>query len=206
MLIAMLLLFVQAFTLPGCDESAASSSSPSAKAGRSSSSADTSKAKQADVARSPAGLELVDVTLAGEAFHLELAADEPTRTKGLMGRESIDKDGGMLFVFPRAQVRVQNFWMKNCLTDMDILFLDASGRVLATHEMKKQPLQGKDPAAGPDESEKDYEDRIQKTASYSSRFPATFAIELAPGRVKELGINEGDKVEFDAPALKARAR
>src|SRR5437867_3508275 len=52
------------------------------------------------------------VTIAGEPFTLEIAADPSSREEGLMGRDHIDRQGGMLFVFPAAQV--QDFWMKNC--------------------------------------------------------------------------------------------
>lgn len=202
--------------LSGCDNSSATAPAPAPKQTPTSTttSPSPSDTKPADPsAKAPATdtaaadkLDVIDTVIAGKTFHLEFAATNEVRTKGLMGRQTIAADGGMLFVFPRSQVRVQSFWMKNCLTDMDIIFLDGGGRALATHEMKIQPLQGKDPGAGPDESEYQYEVRVQKTASYSSRFPATFAIELAPGTVKKLGIKEGDKVEFDADALKAKAR
>ena len=65
------------------------------------------------------------VIVAGEQFQLELARDGATRTKGLMGRTQIASDGGMLFIFPTSQVR--SFWMKNCLVDIDVMFLERNG-------------------------------------------------------------------------------
>ncbi len=146
-------------------------------------------------AASDDGVERVTVEIAGETFRLELAADPGTRIQGLMGRPEIARDGGMLFVFP--DVGLRSFWMKDCLTDMDILFLDASGRVTATHEMTVEPPRR------PDESQLAYELRLR---SYPSRLPAQFAIELAPGSLDRLGIRAGDVVPLDLESLKRRAR
>ena len=51
----------------------------------------------------------VTVTIKDEAFTLDVAADEASRTLGLGGRETIPADGGMIFIFPRAEQ--QRFWM-----------------------------------------------------------------------------------------------
>lgn len=217
MLLTVLIASASLILLPACDNASNGSASSSDSKQTTDSSTKTTDTKTSDSKasdtnttttdpRSPDGLEIVDIVIAGKTFHLELAANDLTRAKGLMDRQSIPEDGGMLFVFPRSKLKVQSFWMKNCLTDMDIIYLDGSGGVLAHYEMKKLPLRGQDPAAGPDESENDYEQRIVSHASYSSRFPATFAIELAPGSVKTLGITEGDKIHFDTAALKAKAR
>ena len=141
------------------------------------------------------GVERVTVEIAGESFHLELAADPGTRVQGLMGRTEIARDGGMLFVFP--DVAMRSFWMKDCLTDMDIIFLDGSGRVTATHEMTMEPPRR------PDESQLAYELRLP---GYSSLRPAQFAIELAPGSLDRLGVRTGDLIRLDLDALKRRAR
>jgi uncharacterized protein len=149
--------------------------------------------------QSKANAKTVPVKINGTTFFLEVAADSETRTKGLMFREHIEDDGGMIFVFPESQVRVQSFWMKNCLTDMDIIYLDGTGRVLVSYEMKKQ-----EPKRA-NESEDDYEARMRES-DYSSRFPATFAIEIAPGKAAALGVKEGDVIDFDVAALKKRAK
>jgi len=66
-------------------------------------------------------------------YALELAVDDLSRARGLGGRTSVPDDGGMLFVFPEAAERT--FWMKDCLTDIDIMFLGPTGRVLSTEVM-----------------------------------------------------------------------
>jgi uncharacterized membrane protein (UPF0127 family) len=139
--------------------------------------------------------ETVDLVLGGEPFRLELAADPASRARGLMFRESIAADGGMLFVFPDSRPR--GFWMKNCLVNMDIVFLDAEGVVVRTLEMFAEPLQRQD------ESVSDYHRRLP---GYRSREPAQFAIELRHGTVPRLGIAVGDRLIDDPASLVARAR
>lgn len=135
------------------------------------------------------------MTLGDRTFRLELALDPESRTRGLMDRESIAPDGGMLFAFP--DVAMRSFWMKNCLTDMDIAFLDASGRITAMHTMRVEPPQR------PDEAEWAYEWRLR---GYSSLRPAQFVIEVAPGTLAALGLRRGEEVPLDWAALKRRAR
>ena len=77
--------------------------------------------------------EQARVKVAGRTFKLDLALDEPTRIRGLGGRDHIPEDGGMLFVFPWAQ-RL-NFVMRDCPVPIDVLFLNQEGRVLTLHAM-----------------------------------------------------------------------
>lgn len=143
--------------------------------------------------RAPGGVERV--TIKGVAYDLELAADNPTRMKGLGGREHIDERGGMLFVF-RVPTRL-NFVMRDCLVPIDIIFVDSSGLVTATHTMPPE-----DPRrAG--ETELLYENRLKK---YSSRFTAQFAIELQAGQIEKLGVKQGDKISLDLVRLQNLAR
>lgn len=135
------------------------------------------------------------VTIAGERFDLEIAADDETRVQGLSDREFIPEDGGMIFVFKRPAR--QSFVMRDCLVPIDIIFLDGSGRVVAAHAMEVEPPRRDD------ESQLAYELRLKK---YSSRFGAQYAIELAGGRIAELGVEEGDLIELDHAKLKALAR
>ena len=143
----------------------------------------------------PAQPETTWVEIAGERFELEVALDPGTRYRGLSGRTGIPKNGGMLFVSrrpgPLAMV------MRDCPEPLDVAFLDASGRVVAIHEMKPEPPRSLS------ESPRDYEARLP---SYESGEPALFAIETAGGRLAEVGLAVGDRVVLDARALAARAR
>lgn len=134
------------------------------------------------------------VVIDGREFYLELALDEPRRVQGLSDRDFIAPDGGMLFVFTNSAVR--QFVMRDCLVDIDIIYLDAAGRVVETHQMVVEPR-------NEGESDFAYEQRLTR---YSSRFPSQFVIELAGGMLDEIAVKPGDKPEFDLDGLKRRAR
>ncbi|NBP52499.1 MAG: DUF192 domain-containing protein [Actinobacteria bacterium] len=134
-------------------------------------------------------------TIAGKPFALTVSASDLTRTKGLGGVAEIPADGGMVFVFPAAEMRA--FWMVDCIVDMDIVYLDPLGYVTAIHTMRKEPPRR------PDEAPYAYEARLPR---YSSVLPAQYAIELRAGRAAELGLRPAQKVAIDADALKAALR
>ena len=131
------------------------------------------------------------IVIAGETFKLEVAADEKSRAKGLMGRKKIDEHGGMIFIYKRAQR--QSFWMKNCLIDIDILYLDTRGRIVSMHKMKKEPPRGQNETAF------DYERRLKR---YPSGRPSQFIIELKPGSIDRLKLKVGQSIELDLPKLR----
>jgi len=145
--------------------------------------------------RNPCPPDHEAVTINGETFCMELAIDDDARTQGLMFRTSIEEHGGMLFVFPDVQIR--SFWMKNCETDMDLIFLDATGRIVAAHEMVMD-----EPWNRNRETEGAYERRLQR---YTSRLRAQYALEFAPGTLDRLGIGPGDKIELDLHRLRELA-
>jgi uncharacterized membrane protein (UPF0127 family) len=128
------------------------------------------------------------VTLGGVSHVLELAVTDEQVTRGLMGRTEIPAGAGMLFVFPDMQVR--RFWMKNCLVPIDVVFLDGQGWITAIHTMPPPP------PGTPDED----------LPFYSSRRPAQFAIELAGGMAKKLGLKSDTRLDLPLERLKRVAR
>ena len=143
----------------------------------------------------PGDAETLRVAIGGEPFDLELALDAPARQRGLGGRDHVAPRGGMLFAFPRSHEL--RFVMRDCTVPIDIAFLDAEGRVVAVHEMRPEAPRGEGESAAA------YELRLP---TYSSVFPARFAIETAGGRLAELGVVVGQRIEFDRDALLRRAR
>jgi uncharacterized protein len=137
-------------------------------------------------------LPIEEVQIKGVLFELELALTPEERAEGLMGREKITKNGGMLFVFPAEPPYPTElgFWMKNCLVPIDLLFLDPAGRVVAVHVMEP-PLPGI-----PD----------HELPTYRSGVPAQFAIELKGGRATELGVTKCDVIELRFEELLKMAR
>lgn len=132
------------------------------------------------------------VTLDGTDYTLDIVADDPTRERGLGGVESLPKNGGMLFVFPNSQMRA--FVMRDCLIDIDIIFLDPSGRIVAMHHMPVEPPQTET------ENATQYEQRLKR---FSSRFSAQYAIEIAGGRLETMNLQEGQLINLDTEYLQS---
>ncbi len=136
----------------------------------------------------PEGFEVVEV--GGRSFTLEVVADDESRTLGLGGRTEIPADGGMLFSFPDSRIR--HFVMRDCLVDIDIIFLDAAGNITAMHHMPAEPPQTSE------ESDREYELRLKR---YSSRFNARYAIELQGAMLENLDLRVGQTVRLPTKRL-----
>jgi uncharacterized membrane protein (UPF0127 family) len=67
----------------------------------------------------------------GARIRLELAVTEQEHALGLMFRDTLASDAGMLFLF--KQDGVYPFWMKNTIIPLDFVWLDADGRVVDVH-------------------------------------------------------------------------
>lgn len=134
-------------------------------------------------------VELVPAVIGGEPFYLETAIDQETRILGLSHRESVARDRGMVFIFPDAEPRA--FVMRDCLIPIDIMFLTDNLRVINTHAMQIDPRE-------PGESDLQYELRLKR---YGSIGKCSIVIELAGGRIEELGLKPGDTVSL--PSLES---
>ncbi len=205
--------------LPGCDAASGSDQAqsqpqpqpqpkPPAQPTPGTTPADPAKPDQAPSTPAPAPtpapkLPTEKVVISGRTFHLEVAADDVTRFRGLSGRTEIASDGGMLFIFPRPS-RLE-FVMRDCPIPIDIIYLDGSGRVVATHAMLPEPPRAdgerlNDPRTGTNEA---YERRLKK---YPSRFDAQFVIELKGGTLEALKLKSADKIDLDLARLKKMAK
>lgn len=114
---------------------------------------------------------------------VEVAADPASRTQGLMERDSLAPESGMVFLYPDSQPRA--FWMKNTWIPLSIAFADRWGRILAIHSMA--------PGTGvPDEA----------LPRYASGGPAMMALEMEEGWFSRNGIEVGDRMALH-PELQA---
>ncbi|MBP7114099.1 MAG: DUF192 domain-containing protein [Candidatus Peribacteraceae bacterium] len=66
--------------------------------------------------------------------NVEISDSPEEREEGLMNRESLKPDSGMLFVFKEPQML--SFWMKNTLIPLDIIFFDAQGNFVSALTME----------------------------------------------------------------------
>ena len=107
-------------------------------------------------------------------IELEVAKTPQQQQIGLMYRQSLDKNRGMIFVF--EQLRPVRFWMKNVNISLDMIFL-ANGRVKAV--LDNVPPCSVDPCP-----------------TYGPENLVDQVIELSGGRAKELGIEAGDELEI----------
>ena len=133
-------------------------------------------ASQAPLERSPAGLEQVPLTIKSaknmHRFIVEVARTPEEQAQGLMFRKSIPPDRGMIFPYdPPVQV---SFWMKNTLAPLDMVFIGPDGKI-GRIAANTTPM-SLDPVASID--------------------PVSAVLEIAGGRAAELGIREGDKVDW----------
>jgi len=115
--------------------------------------------------------ETTTFIIKGKEFTIELALSPEQSERGLMYRDSMPQDHGMLFVFDAPQ-RLK-FWMKNTRIGLDIIFLDKDLRVVQVEHAK--PLDENN--VGPDS-------------------PTQYVIELNAGAADKLGLKTGDKIEI----------
>ena len=73
------------------------------------------------------------IPIGGIELQLQLALKPTEQQKGLMHRESLDKDHGMLFLFDRPDKR--GFWMRNTRIPLDIGYFDSNGLLLEVHKL-----------------------------------------------------------------------
>jgi uncharacterized membrane protein (UPF0127 family) len=143
---------------------------------------------------SDAGMSVIAIEIAGERYEVELAIAARDRARGLGGRERFPSGTGMLFVHSDDQHR--RYWMKDCLVDMDIAFVDRQGRIVAMHRMPTEPPRGSN------ESISAYQSRLP---GYPSRRPARYALEVPPGDLERLGLRLGDTLPIPRAPLDALA-
>lgn len=107
-------------------------------------------------------------------FNVELADTAAERAKGLMLRPEMAKSAGMLFVYDRPQHVA--FWMKNTLIPLDMLFIDAQGRVVRLHANAR--VKDETPIDGGDD--------------------IAYVLEINGGLAARMGISEGAEVRHAA--------
>ncbi len=95
---------------------------------------------------SVATLPAITLKAGSQTVRAEVAATDETRQKGLMFREKMAKNDGMLFVFP--DIAYHAMWMRNTPLPLAVAFMDQSGKIVSIHEMQPH-TETSHQAAGP---------------------------------------------------------
>jgi len=116
------------------------------------------------------------VELAGHRYTVEIADDDAERARGLMYREAMEADRGMLFIDDAEQP--QAYWMKNTKIPLDILYFD-DARKLVSQQRDVPPCSLGD-----------------RCPSYPSNAPARYILELNAGQAAKLKLEDGAELRF----------
>lgn len=111
----------------------------------------------------------------GAEIRLELADTDSDRVQGLMFRDHLAQDAGMLFVFEREGL--WPFWMKDTFIPLDMIWLDSSGTIVDIRP-NVQPC------------------RLDPCPSYWPRSASRAVLEVNAGFASARGLKIGDTLEF----------
>ena len=110
-----------------------------------------------------------------KCFDVEIADTLEARARGLMNREYLNQDSGMLFLFDTEAEHC--FWMKNTLIPLDIIWLDENKKIVFIKHNAESCETDPCETFGPGKS-------------------AKYVLEINSGLAKEIGLEEGDYLEF----------
>lgn len=106
---------------------------------------------------------------------IERAESLAHQAKGLMNREKLDENSGMLFVFSNETKRI--FWMKNTYIPLDLIFISKDKKIVEIKE-DLEPC------------------RVDNCPSYTSETKAQYVLEVNAGFVQKNQIQIGEEVVF----------
>ncbi len=126
-----------------------------------------------------ARLEQIELRAGLHLIRAEVAASDKARATGLMFRDRLNANEGMLFVFERAQR--QCFWMRNTLIPLSIAFIADDGSIINISDMHPQSEQ-----------------------AHCSARPVRFALEMEQGWFARRAIGAGTRLRGPEGLFKAR--
>jgi uncharacterized membrane protein (UPF0127 family) len=115
------------------------------------------------------GLPVIELHIGTHTLKAELADNEPARQQGLMYRESLPKDHGMLFVWQEPARYAM--WMHNTPLPLSVAFIDADGRIVNIAHMEPHT-----------------------TKIHEASADVIYALEMKQGWFQRRGIGAGDRV------------
>lgn len=106
------------------------------------------------------------------SFDIEIAETEYETQTGLMYRQAMEKDRGMLFIFP--DVAMHSFYMKNTEFPLDIIYIDENQKIVSFQKNAKPYDEG----------------------SLPSQLPAKYVLEINAGLSDQMELQVGDSIAF----------
>lgn len=120
--------------------------------------------------------KLTIFTSKGEVkINVEIADNDRERQRGLMFRESLDENSGMLFIFDKEQQ--VSFWMKNTKIPLDMIFVSANGTIVEIKENVQPCL-------------------LDTCPIYPSQYPVKYVIEVNAGFSRKNNIQIGNFIKL----------
>ena len=114
-----------------------------------------------------------------KCFNVELATTQEERARGLMYRDHLAENEGMLFIFPKNSF--SSIWMKNTLIPLDVIWMDEQHRIISINKNMQPCGQGDCPSVNPG-------------------IPAQYVLEVNAGTADAINLSAGDIMEFNTPA------
>ncbi len=103
---------------------------------------------------------------------IEIADNNYERQLGLMNRNEMNENQGMLFIFP--EVEMQSFWMRNTLISLDMIFVNDKKEIVTIHKNTK----------------------TLSDQSYPASKPSLYVVEVLAGFTDRHNIQVGDKINW----------
>ncbi len=119
----------------------------------------------------PFGLKTTELKISNVPLTVEIADTPEASENGLMFRDSLPANRGMLFIF--EQPRKASFWMKNTKIPLSIAYIDSAGKILEIKSMNP----------------------LDETVVPSSSDQIAYALEANQGWFAQHGISSGAKVD-----------
>jgi uncharacterized membrane protein (UPF0127 family) len=127
-------------------------------------------------ATAESGLPTTSMQIGSKTYTLEIAANDKDREHGLMERDTLPRDHGMIFIFTVPQQLA--FWMHHTRFPLDIIYADGNARIVSIKSMKAY-----DETSIPSDGESKY------------------AIELNAGEAATTGVKPGDRLQLPDTVL-----
>jgi len=126
-------------------------------------------------------LPVTQMQIGAQAFNVEIATSFHEQEVGLMHRDHLEADHGM--IFPLPDEKVQLFWSHDVHFPLDVVFLDSKSEIVSIVRLEAFNDKG-----------------------VSSHVPAKYAIELNAGTAARLKLTPGDHLDLPMDAIKAAAK